>query len=371
MPFPGSQHSSNVQFAFFLHNNIWWIRIIGILMIMPKVLAIFNQAKTYKKALIILPLALFSVVFYMGNFKFLADVIFKKIDNKSTVVNSKNKVPESNLIIGVSINNEFKAYPIQIIGYHHQIMDTIGNEPVMITYCTVCRTGRVYSPVIDGKVESFRLVGMDQFNAMFEDNSTKSWWQQSTGECVAGKLKGRKLKELQSFQMTLKGWLTLYPESKILQFDPKFKKQYSFLKDYDKGTIDSDLEKSELVKSSENKSWVVTATYNNQDWAFDWIELKRKKILQCNSILAILGNDNTKFAVFDTKVKSTNLTFELKRTKGGDEIIDTQTKSVWDFNGNCVSGFYLNQSLVKVQSYQEFFHSWKTFHPKTNYCPSK
>ena len=56
------------------------------------------------------------------------------------------------LIIGVVINNEAKAYPIEIIGYHHQVRDTIGGEPVMITYCTVCRTGRVYSPYVNGKL---------------------------------------------------------------------------------------------------------------------------------------------------------------------------------------------------------------------------
>lgn len=59
----------------------------------------------------------------------------------------------------------------------------------MVTYCTVCRTGRVYSPMVNGKLETFRLVGMDHFNAMFEDASTKSWWRQSNGDCIAGPLK--------------------------------------------------------------------------------------------------------------------------------------------------------------------------------------
>jgi hypothetical protein len=44
----------------------------------------------------------------------------------------------------------------------------------MITYCTVCRTGRVFSPDVDGKPETFRLVGMDHFNAMFEDENQKA-----------------------------------------------------------------------------------------------------------------------------------------------------------------------------------------------------
>jgi hypothetical protein len=56
----------------------------------------------------------------------------------------------SMLVIGVALNGEAKAYPIQVIGYHHQVRDTVGGLPVMVTYCTVCRTGRVFSPVING-----------------------------------------------------------------------------------------------------------------------------------------------------------------------------------------------------------------------------
>jgi hypothetical protein len=67
----------------------------------------------------------------------------------------------------------------------HQVRDSINHIPVMVTYCTVCRTGRIYNPIVNGKAETFRLVGMDHFNAMFEDATTKSWWRQSTGECIA------------------------------------------------------------------------------------------------------------------------------------------------------------------------------------------
>ncbi|MFX5562960.1 DUF3179 domain-containing (seleno)protein, partial [Acinetobacter baumannii] len=64
------------------------------------------------------------------------------------------------------------AYPIQFIGYHHQVVDTVGGEPIIATYCTVCRTGRIFSSTVDGVPEKFRLVGMDHFNAMFEDART-------------------------------------------------------------------------------------------------------------------------------------------------------------------------------------------------------
>ena len=74
----------------------------------------------------------------------------------------------------------------------------------MVSYCTVCRTGRVFAPVIAGRPATFRLVGMDHFNAMLEDQATGSWWRQANGEAITGQLKGTRLPELPSVQLTLK-----------------------------------------------------------------------------------------------------------------------------------------------------------------------
>ena len=46
---------------------------------------------------------------------------------------AENKMDSDKLVIGIEINGESRAYPIQIIGYHHQVKDTVGNTPVMIT----------------------------------------------------------------------------------------------------------------------------------------------------------------------------------------------------------------------------------------------
>src|SRR5262249_41068559 len=176
--------------------------------------------------------------------------------NKNLVSVSDNRITSDKLIVGVTINNQSKAYPIEIIGYHHQVQDTVGGEPVMITYCTVCRTGRVYSPFVSGKKEKFRLVGMDHFNAMFEDSTTKSWWRQVNGEAIAGPLKGQALKEIPSEQMRLSAWLRMHPTTLIMQPDTLFKQDYEDLTGFDNGTIKSGLEKRDSA-SWKRKSWVI------------------------------------------------------------------------------------------------------------------
>ena len=132
---------------------------------------------------------------------------------------------ESAQVLAVNRNGESKAYPLRYLLYHHQVRDSIGGQPVMVTYCSVCRSGRVYKPLVEGRPENFRLAGMDLFNAMFEDETTGSWWRQANGEAIAGPLKGSFLPEVESAQMTRRKFFTLYPGGKLMLPDPSFLKE--------------------------------------------------------------------------------------------------------------------------------------------------
>lgn len=269
----------------------------------------------------------------------------------------------SKLVIGVVIDGQAKAYPIQLIGYHHQVVDMVGNTPVMITYCTVCRTGRVYSPVINGKQETFRLVGMDHYNALFEDVTTNSWWQQATGVSVTGPLKGYALKEFSSSQMTLDAWFREYPNSLVMKPDPMFMDHYFKLEDYDKGTMRSPLVKRDSA-SWQHNSWIVGITNSNFSKAYDWNELLQKRIIQDSveqtPILLTIENDSASFHVYDRRVDAVTLNFTLSATK--DILVDENTHSTWNMGGECISGIKMGRKLLPVQSYNEFWHAWRNFH---------
>lgn len=362
MPFPGSQESESVGLAYFIHTNIFWFRTIGLLIILFPIIQYFTIGKPLAKVLVVVGLILYTVVFYFFNYKFLAEKMFYQPNTKTFAYASQSKVPMDGLVIGVSNNEKAKAYPIEIIGYHHQVRDTIGGKPVMVTYCTVCRTGRVFSPQVDGKPENFRLIGMDHFNAMFEDETTKSWWRQVSGEAVAGPLKGAALEEVFSEQMTLRAWLDLHPTSEILQPDSSFKKDYDDLKGFDKGTIESGLEKRDSLSWKE-KSWVVGVELGNLSRAYDWNNLVEAGVindtLNATPILIVLRNDSATFHVF----KRDSLDFIIA-TNGN--LQDRQTRSEWNRSGQSIEGALKGSTLPVIQSYQEFWHSWRTFHPQTS-----
>lgn len=365
MPYPGSQVKDTILFAHWLNVNITWIRLLAGAIIIVSIISLFTKGRIWEKIILSVTVVSYGVIFYLFNYKLAADKIFYQpnVNNTSSAADSLDK---NKLVIGVSIDGEAKAYPIQLIGYHHQVRDTVGNTEVMITYCTVCRTGRVFSPVINGKSESFRLVGMDHFNALFEDVSTKSWWQQATGRAIAGPLKGTLLNEFPSTQLTLDAWLRKYPASKIMRPDMTFMDNYFRLEDYDKGRMRSDLVRRDFI-SWNPKAWVIGVKHGNASKAYDWNELVSKRLIEDSianmPVLVTIENDTTSFHVYDRRVKGVVLNFI--KNKENDFLIDQNTKSTWNIDGFCIDGPLKDQRLTPVQAYNEFWHSWQTFQTNT------
>lgn len=354
MPLPGSQEMNSIDWAYFLYFWRWVFRFIFSICIILG----FKWAFSSSKIFVLLSSLCLLVAIYITNFEMAADSMFLQPNNFVMKDKAENKVDTSRIVIGIVQHNEAKAYPIQYLGYHHQVFDSIGGKPIIVTYCTVCRTGRVFEPIVKGQKENFRLVGMDHFNAMFEDKTTNSWWRQSTGEAIAGILKGYTLPELNSSQMTLKQWLTLYPNSLIMQPDQDFKVEYDSLSNYETGKRFGKLTRRDTL-SWQDKSWVVGVSIGNENKAYDWNDLEKQRIIYDivgnKPIAIILANDNKSFSAVCRTDK--NQIFRLEN----DTLKDAQ-------NSYNLVGISLNKgvpNLKKINIYQEYWHSWRTFHPAT------
>jgi hypothetical protein len=327
--------------------------ILGILILLSFKPAL-NRSKIFPWAFII---GLFATI-YATNFVMAADSMFQQIQNLVMKPLSENAVDTSRIVIGIAQNGQAKAYPIQYLGYHHQVFDSIAGKPIIVTYCTVCRSGRVFDPSVNGRKESFRLVGMDHFNAMFEDQTTKSWWRQATGEAIAGSLKGQALAELESAQMALNQWIKLYPNTLVMQPDAQFKAEYDSLSNYEAGKRLGKLTRRDSL-SWQDKSWIVGVSIGKESKAYDWNALEKQRIIYDNvdnqPIVVLLANDNKSF--FALKRADKNQTFSLS----GDTLKDGQNS----YNLNGVSLNPALPNLEKINAYQEYWHSWRTFHPAT------
>jgi Protein of unknown function (DUF3179) len=355
MPMPGSQKMNSINAAYFLYKWRWIFRtLFGIMILVGLFKAHWHRRW---KWLLILPLAILAAVIYMANFKMAAHAMFKQPNQLLLVSADKNKVDSNRLVIGVSINGEAKAYPIRFLGYHHHIQDMVGGKSVLVTYCTVCRTGRVFEPIVNGKHEEFRLVGMDHFNAMLEDKTTKSWWRQETGEAIAGKLKGQQLPEVFSTQTSLVEWLKLNPNSHIMQPDPAFVNFYDTTMRYESGKSKNSLTGTDSL-SWKDKSWVIGIKAGKERKAYDWNQLKTERIIhdKINNtpLLIVLANDNKSFFAFENPQE--NSLFILNN----DTLI--LNNHHYRIDGK---GIDTSFSLKPLPAYQEFWHSWRTFNPGT------
>jgi len=355
MPMPGSQKMESLDIAYFLYSWRWLFRILFILMILSGI----KQAFSSSKWLVLTAILLVSGIAYACNYIMAADNMFKQAGSILFKSSAESKFETGRLILGISLNGESKAYPIQFLGYHHQVRDSIGGKPIMVTYCTVCRTGRVFEPLIEGKPEEFRLVGMDHFNAMFEDKSSGSWWRQVNGKAVAGPLKGKSLPEIPSIQTTLEKWIELYPNTLIMQADEEFKEKYEDMSKYEFGASKSKLTLRDKA-SWKDKSWVVGLESGSESKAYDWNRLQKERIIHDElggrPVAIILSGDNKSFVALE------RLNKEQLFSLNNDTLISSSGMR-YNFIGISLDSSKTN--LKRLNAYQEYWHSWQIFHPLT------
>lgn len=353
MPMPGSQQMNSIDAAYFLYQWRWLFRgLFGAIMLIGLLRGSWKHKWVPITLLVVL--AAFAYVF---NFQMAADHMFYQPKQLLMADASANKVDSERLVIGVVNNGEAKAYPIRFLGYHHQVQDTLGGRPILVTYCTVCRTGRVFEPIVNGHHETFRLVGMDHFNAMLEDANTKSWWRQVTGEAIAGKLKGQKLPEVYSSQTSLGEWLQLQPASLIMQADPAYTDSYDTTLNYESGKSRKKLTGTDSL-SWKDKSWVVGVRVGMNSKAYDWNKLKETHIIHdkigSSPVLVVLSENGKSLFAFERPAP--DATFMLKND------IMVFNDHHFKLNGTGIDTSY---SLKPIPASQEFWHSWHTFNPGT------
>jgi hypothetical protein len=366
MPFPGSQDLNAMAVSYYLEKVVWLFRAAGVIMIVRYMIKYFRQNSTTGKVIKVAAIVIWVVSFYFTDFAYKASTMFEEPHTIKFAAAAGNKVPPSFVVIGVVDNGVAKAYPLVYLAYHHKVQDNVGSLPVLVTYCSMCRTGRVYSPIINGKRQNFRLVGARHYNAIIEDEGTRTWWYQATGLAAAGELKGQYLKELPYEQSTLAAWLQKHPASLILQPDELFASDYNDLKNYDRLQY---VDKDSTIKNKDTlmrKSWVLSVIVNGQAKAYDWRHLFKKRILNdkvaVTPVLLSIEPDSLTHHAFNSYVSGKTLHFKLD-TAGA--ITDQETASTWDWDGLSTAGMLKGTQLTKIQAYQEYWHSWKHFHPNT------
>ena len=138
---------------------------------------------------------------------------------------------KGDLIFGVSINGDTRAYPLRIMGWHEMFNEVIGGVPVALAYCTLCGSGILFETKVRGRSKPL-IFGSSGFlyrsNKLMFDRATHSLWNQFTGKPVSGRLVGSGI-ELQQRPVvitTWEDWLRDNPKTRILSLQTGHRRDY-------------------------------------------------------------------------------------------------------------------------------------------------
>jgi hypothetical protein len=137
---------------------------------------------------------------------------------------------DSNVVFGVAIEGEYRAYPQRILGWHELALDQVGGVDLAVVYCTLCGTVIPYASEVSGRRFTFGTSGLlYRSNKLMFDAETKSLWSTAEGRPVIGALADSDL-ELRAYPVvttTWGEWRRLHPESTVLSLETGHQRDYS------------------------------------------------------------------------------------------------------------------------------------------------
>ena len=120
-------------------------------------------------------------------------------------------------VIGVSWQGQARAYPIAILSWHELVNDTLGERPVLVSYCPLCGSGIVFDRSVAGSELDFGVSGLlYRSDLLMYDRQTESLWSQIGARAVSGELVGRRLQLVRSAMMPWGDWRAAHPDTTVL-----------------------------------------------------------------------------------------------------------------------------------------------------------
>ena len=252
-----------------------------------------------------------------------------------------------------------KAYPLDYVIHHHIVNDKFDDKTIALTYCAMCRS---IIPFDVTDIGPLFVASFKNANMIVADKKTGTFFQQASFNSIIGKLHPYSLKMI-SFQIL--PWKTI----KNLESNP----QVAIINKNDlrpfklpmpgvwKKVMSSELTPglSNKDKTFPSKTYIVGIIDTSISTQVFYLksEVLQQTIVkneELNFTLITIGNTVNAF-------RTENLNLRLKSNQ---IIEDTISKSNWDVTGKYIAGSIKND-LEKIAISDEYWFSWKRFHPKS------
>lgn len=276
---------------------------------------------------------------------------------------------DSDLVLGVEINGDARAYPLKIMNFHEIVNEEIGREPVVVTYCPLCRSGLVFSRETQNGTLTFGNTGALYESAMvMYDRETESLWWQVPGLAIKGPLRGSTLELLPSMVTEWGEWKELHPDTLVLSEETGHDRPYhvdAFL------AYDEDVESTPRFPHSEPdprlppKTKVVGLSIGGEAKAYpitgSAITVVNDEVGGVN-VAVFIDPESEAAAVHTREVDGEVLTF----TTSEGRFVDEETKSTWSIEGEAVDGELSGIQLKRLESWHSYWFAWTSAFPDTD-----
>jgi len=136
---------------------------------------------------------------------------------------------DDNVVFGVAIDGDVRAYPKRILAWHEMVKDRIAGRELNGVYCTLCGSMILYDTTVNGVHYELGTSGfLYRSNKLMYDHATKSLWSTLSGEPVVGPLvgKGIELQTLRVVTTTWGEWRKRHPGTTVLSLDTGHQRDY-------------------------------------------------------------------------------------------------------------------------------------------------
>jgi hypothetical protein len=287
-------------------------------------------------------------------------------------------------VIAFEQTRDARAYPLQILIWHEIVDDVVGGMPIMITFCPLCNTAIAFDRRVDGQTLRFGTTGNLRRSdlVMWSDDPGETWWQQITGEAIAGDLVGRRLTSLPAEIVSFADFKAAYPQGSVLSRDTGHPRGYgsNAYVGYDNVNSSPFLYSGPTDSRLPPMERVVTVELNGETVAYPFSRLTQVHVVndaaggtplvvfhRGGTVSALdrpviaASRDVGAAAAFMRESDGTSLTFSLRN----DRFVDDQTNSTWDILGRATDGPLAGKRLHPVVSANHFWFAWAVFKPET------
>lgn len=287
-------------------------------------------------------------------------------------------------VIALSIGDEHRAYPVQIMVWHEIVNDTVAGRPVSVTYCPLCNSALAFDRRLGERVLTFGTSGkLYLSDLVMYDRQTESLWSQLEGRAIAGVLTGERLERIPVQTVTWAQWRDAHPDGWVLSRDTGATRDYGRnpYVGYDEAGSDPFLFDGDADPRLEPKERVLGLGDPDDPVAVPLAALSRERVLElevAGEPVVLWAEEGLRSALdtadiaegralaatgaFSPEVDGRRLTF---RAQGPQGFVDDQTGSAWDVLGRALSGPLAGSRLEPAGHVDTFWFAWAAFHPET------